>query len=1241
MGVFTGSGSGSGSNLFGMVDEDERQRQALFNRIANYESRFENVGVETPAPKQESNLLLRALDILDRPRNAIVSGLAGKGFVKGLTGESHVNVSDLLEDVDNKYLRAGLGFIGDVLLDPLTYVTLGAAGAARGAATQGARKFLKFAGQPIADVTPVAEGLGKALQATKLPEMLGPVFSNRYIRRSVTSDEELPDVAKALDLTRSTQRLIHGQQQDALDELKGLYAGMSPEAAAQASAIIEAPTLVRRQASQTAIGTPRPRVTVGRPGRPATLSDIVTPAVTGTSKAPSVPSLEDALSALRPGRVAGVRTTVEVPGLRVKGQQAFEARPAASAVENASPSVPVVPGVSTPQVIMEKLVEDARRGTLDKQELGRVARQLTREQQEELFKGIREAIQSRLPANVRSEIRKTETPQVAYNGQTYTEKDLLGYKKDLTKEIAGMEKGTAQELRAAAKEVQQQGDIWRQVKERGGIRPHAGGDLAEEYRNVPLGLRNKNGLPLDEMADELGMTSNELLEALANRKPLAVPKMSDAIKEAEKVLRLDEDYKMSLRALARIDDLLTKLEPGQVPGELLALLPKITRAEDVLKPEVQAQVKALVGDGKTGGILHTLKGAEKVTLTDAVKAAAKKPAVAKNLSIPVDKSLMVGFEKKAAGEVAQEPTTLTQTLDEMFQAARQAGIKMTPEGRAAAQLAKRVTERTAAKDIAAGVEFGELPNYVRHLYKDTPEKVQQVLTKWMKDRANLPGRKAGFQKERTIPTIAEAKRLGLTPIEDVRILTAVREMEGIKQRGIQKMYDELNKIGANVVRDIKEAPAGWKAMPGIKQLEGKAVHPEVARFLERFNSAVNTDEGIKTLLSVLNGVQAFWKGLVTAPIPAFHIRNAMGNVFNNFLAGVINPEAYRLAVKVQKGGKDVITLGGKRYTAKQLRTMFREQGLEGFGFFAGESTKSYLKQAEEAFEKKPLGKRISPIEAGRKLGDTLETNAKLAHFIDRLNKGDTAAQAAKSVRKYLFDYGDLTQAEKKIRDFIPFYTFTRKNLPLQLENLITNPGKMTALYKLVQNATSAQGVQEGDMPDWMKSELAVPLGGNKSLMLDLPVNQLNMMGGGETLKNALGMLTPLAKVPIELAMGKQIFSGAPIEKYPGAKSRYGGLELPATLTYALSQLGAMPRTAADIAGAFMEQQPKDNYIPAAPKQLPVLGSFIRKTDPEREQLLSALDRERQLADFRKYLEEVVGIEVPTTTELKKRGKVFA
>jgi len=59
---------------------------------------------------------------------------------------------------------------------------------------------------------------------------------------------------------------------------------------------------------------------------------------------------------------------------------------------------------------------------------------------------------------------------------------------------------------------------------------------------------------------------------------------------------------------------------------------------------------------------------------------------------------------------------------------------------------------------------------------------------------------------------------------------------------------------------------------------------------------------------------------------------------------------------------------------------------------------------------------------GRVAGNTIEDNVRLAHALGRMELGDTLDQAIESVKRYHFDYGDLSPSEVNIRRFVmPFY----------------------------------------------------------------------------------------------------------------------------------------------------------------------------------------------------------------------------
>jgi len=64
--------------------------------------------------------------------------------------------------------------------------------------------------------------------------------------------------------------------------------------------------------------------------------------------------------------------------------------------------------------------------------------------------------------------------------------------------------------------LQQEAGPWlaREIASRGGIAPYRRGYLKEEYKEIPLHLKNKRGLKLDEMASEMRMDEAELVTAI-------------------------------------------------------------------------------------------------------------------------------------------------------------------------------------------------------------------------------------------------------------------------------------------------------------------------------------------------------------------------------------------------------------------------------------------------------------------------------------------------------------------------------------------------------------------------------------------------------------------------------------------------------------------------------------------------------------------------------------------------------
>lgn len=189
---------------------------------------------------------------------------------------------------------------------------------------------------------------------------------------------------------------------------------------------------------------------------------------------------------------------------------------------------------------------------------------------------------------------------------------------------------------------------------------------------------------------------------------------------------------------------------------------------------------------------------------------------------------------------------------------------------------------------------------------------------------------------------------------------------------------------------------------------------------------------------------------------------------------------------------------------------------------------------------------------------------RLAHFINRIEAGDTIKDAALSVNKYLFDYGRSGPlAEKAYAHLMPFGRWYANNIPNELENIVRFPAKYITGAKGLHNiGKSLVGTPPNEefMADYMSDELAIPARDNGDGTYSyfvarrwLPVGDIISLipwgrEGGTlrgAVKNALEevgqQLGGPYKTIIESMANFSTYTGEPISKYPGQMGKIGGV----------------------------------------------------------------------------------------------------
>jgi competence ComEA-like helix-hairpin-helix protein len=220
---------------------------------------------------------------------------------------------------------------------------------------------------------------------------------------------------------------------------------------------------------------------------------------------------------------------------------------------------------------------------------------------------------------------------------------------------------------------------------------------------------------------------------------------------------------------------------------------------------------------------------------------------------------------------------------------------------------------------------------------------------------------------------------------------------------------------------------------------------------------------------------------------------------------------------------------------------------------------------------------------------------------DSLYRGEDVINASLRVRKYHFDYNDLSAFEENVlRRVIPFYVWVSRNLPLQVEGLIRKPKVALSFYRLKRNI-EAQSEAEAYTPGWYAREFSIRLprnlnipffsndGNAKYLFLDMPFMDLGLFQ--DPVGGSLSAVNPWIKAPVEMFVrdGK-FFTGAPFSDKPvPLPDNFAG----AALGQALLATGRAQR-ATD--GTIMTNE---KILYAIEQGMPMFGLLNRALDPDK------------------------------------------
>ncbi|HWL41965.1 MAG TPA: hypothetical protein VNQ73_03400 [Ilumatobacter sp.] len=328
-----------------------------------------------------------------------------------------------------------------------------------------------------------------------------------------------------------------------------------------------------------------------------------------------------------------------------------------------------------------------------------------------------------------------------------------------------------------------------------------------------------------------------------------------------------------------------------------------------------------------------------------------------------------------------------------------------------------------------------------------------------------------------------------------------------------RTQSEVDLIFKHELRD------GWRQIGDQFGLD-YAVRAEVEQALRRVETEVNNGG----LWRLLDSYTQFFKTYATLS-PGFHVRNAMGATFMNLTEGV----------KVREM-TEALALW-KRYTANPEQFMataddrVRTALQATFGSGAGGSVSAEELVGGSDVLGRLTSNRVSKL--GRTAGEWVEGPARLSLALNSVDSGMSLDEAIARLTRVHFDYSELSNFDRHMKRIIPFWTFMSRNLPLQLQQILTKPRVYQQYASLVRN------MREDDdgafVPLWWRERGAfrLPFGDDLYAMPDL--QHVNL---GEDLakldpSNPLRLFSdvnPLLRVPAELAFDRKAFTDSPIRE---------------------------------------------------------------------------------------------------------------
>lgn len=365
------------------------------------------------------------------------------------------------------------------------------------------------------------------------------------------------------------------------------------------------------------------------------------------------------------------------------------------------------------------------------------------------------------------------------------------------------------------------------------------------------------------------------------------------------------------------------------------------------------------------------------------------------------------------------------------------------------------------------------------------------------------------RKSDALPEVVAAHR---TMVAAYRIEAQIAA-EGGKARNFAQFWDVGKRPSSPEARAaiLDALQQGWRDI----ERTGVVVPDQVYRMRERL-VALNDPKEWNGFLRVWEQYTRLFKAYVTAS-PRFHVRNAMSATFMNYSDGVTNAQMAR-GVRIWK--------------------KYAKGGLESLDDTERRVIDAVLASGAGQYDTVEIGVR-APRGTGwsRKVGRNVEGAVRAGPALATIEAGGSFDEALARVTRLHFNYSDMSSADRVARQVFPFWTFMSRNLPLQFSQMWTKPRsyqRFNALIRAIRTDDEEQGVVPGYFTEGggfrLPGLLATAAGGAEWARPDLGFSRVDE--DVERLSDPIRFLAdanPLIKAAVENFAGKQLYKDIPLD----------------------------------------------------------------------------------------------------------------